>query len=636
MNQKKKVPGLIALKQIIETTSAYTGDEFFKSLVQHLAAVLDVYGVWITELWPEENKLNALAFWLDGAHVDQYTYRIENTPCEPVLQTHQICHISNNVIELYPNDPDLKPMGAVSYMGLSLRDTDDRVIGHLAMLDNKPMPEIPEAFAIFKIFASRAAAELRRVIAQRKISESESKLKRLVNGTSDAIIEFDSSFRITQANLAAHGLFGYASGQIIGKHLKQMLDIESYKLINTILPGDLVLNDELRSLRLKDTLTCLKIDGESFPAEANLSQYESDDRIYFVLYIRSIKDQLLDKLEIQTLRVESSVLKEKVHEHEFNYIIGNSRAIKECVSQVHQVGPTDANVLIQGETGTGKELFARAVHQASNRHGRPMITLNCAALPAELIESELFGHVKGAFTGAVSTREGRFSLADKSTLFLDEIGELPLALQAKLLRVLQEGSFEPVGSSETRKVDVRIVAATHRNLKKSIEEGKFREDLFYRLNVFPIHIPPLRERGKDIELLASAFFKKFAKNRAVSKDPFSESDLARLSNYHWPGNVRELQNIVERYIIIGRNGHPDLEGMLPKKSPSQDGHAETTHEGILTMDEMNKLEKNNIIKALNMTHWRISGEGGAAELLGIPRTTLASKIKKFGISKIAQ
>ena len=564
-----------------------------------------------------------------GKQVDEYTYLVTNTPCEPVLESHDICHIPKNVIELYPKDPDLKPLGAVSYMGISLRDTDDSVIGHLALLDNKAMPEIPEVFAIFKIFASRAAAELRREIAQRKITESESKLNRLVNGTSDAILEFNSDFEITQGNASFIKMFGYKK-----ESLKEIFSPSSFFKLKSLLPQHTILSDKHGSLQISEPLICINASDESFPTSINLSCYMHEESLYYMLYIRDIKEQVSDKNRIKALNTETIMLKEQVASNQFSYIIGESESIRKCIKLVNQVAPTDANVLIQGETGTGKELFAKAVHDASNRKDSNMVTLNCAALPAELIESELFGHVKGAFTGAFNTREGRFSLADESTIFLDEIAELPLLLQAKLLRVIQEGTFEPLGSSETKKVDVRIIAATHRNLKTLVEEGKFREDLFYRLNVFPILIPPLRERSVDIGLLANAFFEKFSKSRALSVQPFSKTDLIKLQIHSWPGNVRELQNVVERSIITNNNGKPNLDGIRFSNAPKKD-EDKLEKNTVLTFEEMKNYEKENIIRALNITNWRISGKDGAAELLKIPRTTLTSKINKFKIKRVA-
>ncbi len=634
MEQKARVSSIIALKQIVETTSAYTGRAFFRALVKHLGEILDVHGVWVTELWRKEHKFNALAFWLDGDYVEQYEYLITDTPCEPVLESHSICHIPKNVVELYPKDPDLAPLGAVSYMGISLRNENDEVIGHLALLDNKPMPEIPEAFAIFRIFAARAAAELRRELAQQKLMESESKLSRLVNGTSDAIVEFDASLLVTQVNDAARKLFDLPFGQLPPLELKELFDAKSYYQIKSILPQHSSLSNKNRSLHLNEALTCVTANKDSFPAETNLSCYEEEGAEFYVLYLRNIKSHLSDQQTIKVLHLETAVLKEKVAAEQFDYIIGNSEGMRASLDLVQQVGPTDANVLITGETGTGKELFAKAVHDSSTRAGLPMITLNCAALPSELIESELFGHVKGAFTGALSAREGRFALAHKSTLFLDEIAELPLQLQAKLLRVIQEGSFEPVGSSETKYVDVRIIAATHRDLQEQVQAGHFREDLFYRLNVFPIQIPPLRERGSDVALLANAFFNKVVKREGLNLLPFTQDDLAQLGNYHWPGNVRELQNIVERSIIISRGEKPELESIVPSGLAA--AGKEIEDQRILSFDELQQLERQNIIKALNRTNWRISGEDGAAALLNLPRTTLASKIKKFSIKRRAE
>ena len=633
MEQKKRIPALIALKQIIETTSEFTGKEFFRALVKHLAEILDVHGVWVTEFWAEQNKLNALGFWLNGKYVDKYEYAVSNTPCEPVLKSQDICHIPKNVIDLYPKDPDLKPLGAMSYMGISLRDIDGRVLGHLALLDNKPMPELPEVFAIFKIFASRAAAELRREIIQRKVSDSETKLNRLVNGTSDAIIEFNSEFLITQSNEAATNIFQISNNKFRETNLKEIFSSKAfYKLSSIIFQHD-VLSNKFHSLRINEPLVCLNSKGESFPAETNLSCYNFENKIYYALYVRNIKDQVSNQIKIKELNTEASMLMEKVSAQQFNYIIGNSEPINKCLELVNQVAPTDANVLILGETGTGKELFAKAVHQSSTRNSKSMVTLNCAALPSELIESELFGHVKGAFTGALLSREGRFSLANKGTIFLDEIAELSLPLQAKLLRVIQEGTFEPVGSSETKQVDVRIIAATHRNLPKQIEDGKFREDLYYRLNVFPINIPPLRERGNDIMLIAKAFFEKITKNKALSVMPLNKQDLNKLSSYSWPGNVRELQNIIERGIITSFNGKFNLDSIFPSLQNRQDEKTESA--GVLTDADILELEKNNIIKALNLTNWKISGQDGAAYLLGLPRTTLTSKIKKFGVKRVA-
>lgn len=310
-------------------------------------------------------------------------------------------------------------------------------------------------------------------------------------------------------------------------------------------------------------------------------------------------------------------------------LLGESPQMQRLRHEAEVVGRSGLPVLIQGETGTGKELVAREIFRQSLRSDKPFITLNCAALPAELIESELFGHVKGAFTGAVQAREGRFLLADKGTLFLDEIGELPLALQAKLLRVVQYGEFEQVGSSFTRRVNVRIIAATHRDLKKEVAAGKFREDLYYRLHVFPLYLPPLRERGNDILLLAEAFLAKYAARYGRPQPTLSEADKQQLLHYHWPGNVRELQNIMERAVITSREGSIQLTGITASEASST--HNPAMPEKILTAAQLEQLERENMERALRATKGKVFGADGAAALIGIPPTTLSSRMKKLGI-----
>jgi transcriptional regulator with PAS, ATPase and Fis domain len=630
---RKVSSGLIALKKIVEGTSEHTGKKFFQLLVKNLAESLDAHGVWVTEYIKEQNRLNSLAFWLQDHYVEKYEYDVPGTPCEPVLNNESICHVPDNVIRLYPNDPDLPPLGAVSYMGLALRDEKGNVLGHLALLDNKPMEKLPDAFAIFNIFAARAAAELRRLHYEQKLIDNEAKLNRLVNGTKEALIEINEKLEITQANQAAFLTFSSEKHKLTGRSVKDFFDSESFRKIVHAITQLTHRNDLQLSYIIPGHLNCIKSNNKIFRAEGTLSKYRFDNRDYHALFIRDLEDRYKSLEQIKLLNTEAAMLREKVNANHFEHIIGKSPEILNALQAVKQVAPTESTVLIRGETGTGKELFALAIHKASNRSNKPMVALNCATLPYELVESELFGHVKGAFTGASNSRDGRFMLADGGTIFLDEIGELPLQLQAKLLRVLQEGEFEPVGSSKTQRVNVRVVAATNRNLMEEIENGKFRLDLYYRLNVFPIDIPPLRDRGDDIIILAEAFLEKFAKRQAVSVPVLNEACKQQLLNYHWPGNVRELQNIMERSIIISQDGKINLTSILPsaKNEPAPDLSAEKR---IFTEFEMMEFEKQNIQRALNITSWKISGENGAAALLQIPPTTLNSRISKLGIKRV--
>jgi transcriptional regulator with GAF, ATPase, and Fis domain len=309
----------------------------------------------------------------------------------------------------------------------------------------------------------------------------------------------------------------------------------------------------------------------------------------------------------------------------YNYeeVVGQSHAIRQVLVQVEQVASTPATVLLQGETGTGKELVARAIHANSTRRDRPMVVLNCAALPSTLVESELFGREKGAYTGALTRQEGRFEHADGSTLFLDEIGDLPFEMQSKLLRVLQDGSFERLGDARTLKADVRVLAATNDDLESAVKAGKFREDLYYRLNVFPIRLPPLRERREDIALLAWAFVKEFGNSMGKTIESISRPSMEALTQYDWPGNVRELRNVIERAVIVSKC--PMLHVELPRRAITPCFAAEG-----MTMHEV---ERRHILSVLETTGWRVSGKHGAAEILGLKATTLESRMSKLGIHR---
>lgn len=339
----------------------------------------------------------------------------------------------------------------------------------------------------------------------------------------------------------------------------------------------------------------------------------------------------------QQLAMENDYLREEIqHELSFGGMIGKSEALKEVMEQVKLVSDSDATVLIEGETGTGKELIARAIHENSSRKNLPLIKINCGAISKELFESEFFGHIKGSFTGAVKDRMGRFQLANKGTLFLDEVGEIPIDLQPKLLRVLQEGQFEAVGDDCTRHVDVRIIAATNRDLRKEIEKGNFREDLYYRLNVFPIGVPALRERGEDIELIAQNFLGTLVKRFNYKNFKLSPKHIEGLKNYDWPGNVRELQNLLERALILSHGNPAKLDMVFPDSKMGYSGKEvakASQGEEILFSEQEQALNKKNILSALEKTNWRVYGPRGAAKILGLHPQTLSYKIKKLGLKK---
>jgi PAS domain S-box-containing protein len=341
----------------------------------------------------------------------------------------------------------------------------------------------------------------------------------------------------------------------------------------------------------------------------------------------------------EELERERDYLREEVHvAMNFGRIVGTSAALKQMLKRVEAVAETPASVLLQGESGVGKELVAHAIHNQSSRADGPLVKVNCASIPKELFESEFFGHVKGAFTGAHRDRIGRFQLADGGTIFLDEVGEIPLELQGKLLRVLQESEFERVGDDVTRSVDVRVVAATNRNLEKLIVDGEFREDLFYRISVFPVDVPPLRDRGEDIIQLAQHFLEKVCNDFGRPLMTLTRAQASSLQDYNWPGNVRELKNVIERAVILSPGNVLRLDLSMPSVAvapvaapemaplPPQSGE-------ILTEKEMREFQKKNLLEALKQTSWRVSGPNGAAELLGVRPTTLADRIRTFGLRK---
>ncbi len=338
----------------------------------------------------------------------------------------------------------------------------------------------------------------------------------------------------------------------------------------------------------------------------------------------------------EELEQERDYLREEVNvAMNFGRIVGKSSALRQMMKRVEAVSQTPANVLIQGESGVGKELVARAIHVQSNRAKGPLVKVNCASIPKELFESEFFGHVKGAFTGAHRDRVGRFHLADSGSIFLDEVGEIPMELQGKLLRVLQESEFEKVGDDVTRKVDVRVIAATNRDLKKSIVDGEFREDLFYRLSVFPIDVPPLRERENDIIQLAQHFLEQTCLDFSREVLALTKTQADNLRSYNWPGNVRELKNVIERAVILSKGKVLRLDLSMPDLLTDFDlaKESEIHEDEVMSEKQMREFQRRNLKKALELTNWKVSGTGGAAELLGIRPTTLSDRIKAFKFKK---
>jgi PAS domain S-box-containing protein len=512
-------------RAIVVGTAAVTGDDFFASLVRHMAAAFRVRYAFVASC-DDQKRAKTLAFWGADQLGKNFEFDIADTPCMKVLQG-EVCHYEKGIQVLFPLDKGLEDWHIESYLGVPMLDGMGCVIGHIAALDDKPMKHDPRAIDVLKIFAARAAAELKRQRAEAQL-------------------------------------------------------------------------------------------------QAALVQVK----------------ELQHKLEAENVYLQEEIRKE----HNFEEVVGNSRALIKVLQQVETVAPTDSTVLILGETGCGKELFARAIHSHSKRKGRPLVKLNCGAIPTGLVESELFGHMKGAFTGALERRMGRFELADGGTLFLDEVSELPLDTQVKLLRVLQEHEFEPLGSSRTLRVNVRIIAASNRDLEKAVQEGHFRADLYYRLNVLPVSVPPLRQRRSDIPLLTSFFVERFARQLGKQGIAIAQETIDALTQYDWPGNIRELQNVIERAVVLSqgpilRLGRDLLPFSNDDPEPANEVGDGTSSDKPKSEGDLNahlslqQVEKRHILEVLAKTEWVIEGPRGAAKVLGLHPNTLRSRMKRLGIGR---
>jgi len=492
-----------------------------------------------------------------------------------------------------------------------------------------PQKELERKVAELGRAERRMSEELRQ--ANEALRESEERFRDLFDEAPIAYVHEEVDTRFIQANRAAMSIMGIKPEEVAGTFGRSLVPDtpDAQRRLREVLErmgSGTETSGVVLELRRKDNGKPVWVQWWSKPAAG--SNYT---RTMFV----DITDRVLMEQEQARLEAQNAYLQEEIRgAHNFGDIIGESPGLRKVMQQIQLVAPTDAAVLVTGESGTGKELVARAVHDHSARKGRVLVKLNCSAVPEGLFESEFFGHVRGAFTGALKDKPGRFELADGGTLFLDEIGEVPLAMQAKLLRVLQEQELERIGDTRTRKINVRIIAATNRDLKKEVDAGRFRQDLFYRLSVFPIEVPPLRERGDDIPPLVAHFLAQSARRMNRPDLRITLAALSQLAAHDWPGNVRELQNTVERAVILSRGG--PLRFDLPQSNATDTTRARThaaAKPALLTRDELKRQERDGIAAALKQTGGRIFGPGGAAELLGMKPTTLASRITALGLKR---
>ncbi|MDX1653664.1 MAG: sigma 54-interacting transcriptional regulator [Candidatus Competibacteraceae bacterium] len=614
-----------ALRSILEGTAAHTGGAFFQALVRELAGALGVKYAFVADLSEDKRQVRTLAYWSDGRIVDNIEYPLAGTPCEVVARGEKV-YYTREVWKTFPASPELEQLGIESYFGVPLVAEDGEELGHLAVYHDAPLTREFRGMALLEIFAARARAELERKRAEGLLADSRRRLGAILCSALDAIITVDDRLTISLFNPAARRIFRLDGQEVEGHPLEGLLSDELHILLQRHLA-----DDQPRQLWAPQGLTARRADGSEFPVEATFSPFELGGRRYHTLILRDITERQAAEAELARLRQERVYLHRQAWEEgRLPRVIGQAPAMKRVLAYVEQVAATDSTVLLTGETGTGKEVVAQAIHDLSPRHERMMVKMNCAALPADLVESELFGHEKGAFTGATSRRKGRFELADGGTIFLDEVGELPAAAQAKLLRILQEQAFERVGGSQVIKVDVRVVAATNRNLAQMVRDGGFRSDLYYRLNVFPIQLPSLRQRREDIPLLARHFLDKYAQRMDRPVADLAESALERLVRYPWPGNVRELQNVIERAVILARGPWLEVDDALDLRleEPLEVEDDEPPAQGTLE-----EVERAYILRVLGDCGWRIEGEGGAAGVLGLKPSTLRSRMHKLGVRK---
>ncbi len=614
---------LAALKAIVEGTARNTGEEFFQSLVRHLSEAIDVHYAFVAEFADVDTRVRTLAYWFRDRIHPNIEFDLADTPCEAVVKG-SLCHYPTGVKEQFPRDQAAVEMGIESYLGVPLLDSAGNHLGHLAVFDERPMPPEPRRLYTFRIFAARAAAELERLRFEQGLRESEQRHRDLYEEAPIAYVLEDLESRFISANQAAIRLLGLRPDEVAGTIGRSFVPDtpDAQRRVREALASIGRGTDRsgvVLELRRKDNNRPIWVQWWSRP-EANGK--------YTRTMMVDITDRVLAEQEKARLQEQNQYLQEEIKAvHNFEEIVGHAPALTTVLEAVSRVAATDTTVLITGETGTGKELIARALHSASKRKDRPLIKINCAALPSGLVESELFGHEKGAFTGAIARRMGRFELADGGTLFLDEIGELPPEAQAKLLRVLQEREFDRVGGTAPITADVRVLAATNRDLLQAVRDKTFREDLYYRLSVFPILLPPLRDRKADIPLLVHFLVNKLAARLGKHVVGASAALMERLLAYPWPGNIRELENVLERAVILSKG--PTLEigaDVLPAS------RAPVASTGTPS-PSLQAMERSHIIDILTQTHGVIEGPNGAATILGLHPNTLRSRMKKLGIER---
>jgi len=634
---------LAAVSGLLEALGAGTPEAFFPALVAGMAFVLGAARALAAET-VGGGRGRALA--LHGAGPGTAEWGGEEVPWSGGARP---CHLEREAGRRFPALAGILGPGTESLLAVPILGRGTEPIGHLVVSDAHPVGAGDRERGILRILAAHAAAELERRRLERTLGESEERLRDLFDEAPIAYVHEGLDSRFLRANRTAMRILGITPDEVPGtvgfsfvpdtpdaqRRLKEAFD----SIGRGVDTGGVVLE-----LRRRNDGQPIFIEWWSRPDRSGT---------YTRTMFLDVTERVRMEREQERLRAQNLYLREEIQSvHNFEEIVGHSPGLLQVLDDVARVAPTGATVLVTGETGTGKELIARAIHSRSPRRDKPLIKLNCAALPTSLVESELFGHEKGAFSGAIAQRLGRFELAQGGTLFLDEIGDVSLDVQVKLLRVLQEREFERVGGGTPIPVDVRIIAATNRDLSQAMAEGKFREDLFYRLNVFPIHLPPLRERASDVPLLAAYFLGKVGARIGKRMTGISAAAMVRMQAYPWPGNVRELENFVERAVILATgevlDASPDAAALRPSPAPparTAPGSApdevdrrarEPGRPGAAAAppdERLASVERAHILAALERAGWVIEGPAGAALALALHPGTLRSRMKRLGIAR---
>jgi len=638
--------------EIANGVSGETGEAFFHSLVRHLASTLRADCVLVGALQPEGARIAVLAVFGPDGEDAAIEYSLAGTPCAHVVQQ-QPCSYPNGVRQLFPRDARLTAAHLEGYVGWPMVDSGGRCLGLICAMTKRPLDNPKLAEALIRIFAVRAAAELERKNYEEALARSEERFRNFVEHAKEGVIwfKFDQPIPtdlpedelidlyyqytyIADCNDQAARLYSFDRAEdLIGQRLEVITPRSDPGGIERMRAGirsgwnhaqaertlrgrDVLItrNGVIENGKLMSVWMTARDITELKQAEAEVLRLNEELKIH------------LEELTALRGRLEQDnayLLDEIRSEHNLGDMVGATPKFRELTERIQLVAPTTATVLITGETGAGKELVARAVHNISPRSNRPLVKVNCAAISAGLVESELFGHVKGAFTGATERRVGRFEYADGGTLFLDEVTELPLETQAKLLRALQEQEFEPVGSNRTLKVDVRLLAATNRNLADLVRNGRFRMDLYYRLLVVPVDVPPLRERRDDIPLLAAHFVRRVSRQFGRHVERISEEMMRELVAYDWPGNIRELENFLARAIVLCPGTTLDMRLLAPQMSAPVAPQSRS----------LKATEREHIERVLGSTGWVIEGPKGAAEILKMNPSTLRSLMRRLGIQR---